>query len=170
MAHFSNSVRTLFLTADLRQGNVVKPGSVDLIVTSPPYANANDYHLYHRFRLFWLGFDPRKLAKKEIGSHLRHQKEQSGIQEYLEEMEQCLGHMIRGLRPGRFAVMVVGDSLFSGKLSHTAGLLGERAKKVGFGLLEKLNARFPNTGGRLFRQHGSYARKVYWLQRSPSLQ
>jgi len=107
-----------FFTADLRQGDVVKPGSVDLIVTSPPYANANDYHLYHRFRLFWLGFDPRELAKKEIGSHLRHQKEQSGIQEYLEEMEQCLGHMVRGLRPGRFAVMVVGDSLFEGKLSQ----------------------------------------------------
>ena len=132
-----------FLTADLRQGDVVKPGSVDLIVTSPPYANANDYHLYHRFRLFWLGFDPRELAKKEIGSHLRHQKEQSGIQEYLEEMEQCLGHMVQGLRPGRFVVMVVGDSLFGGKLSHTAGLLGERAKKVGFEVVGEIERELP---------------------------
>lgn len=132
-----------FITADLRQGDVVKPGSVDLIVTSPPYANATDYHLYHRFRLFWLGFDPRELAKKEIGSHLRHQKEQSGIQEYLEEMEQCLGHMIHGLRPGRFAVMVVGDSLFAGKLSHSAGLLGERAKKVGFEVVGEIERELP---------------------------
>lgn len=132
-----------FLTADLRQGDVVKPGSVDLIVTSPPYANANDYHLYHRFRLFWLGFDPRKLAKKEIGSHLRHQKEQSGIREYLDEMEQCLGHMMHGLRPGRFAVMVVGDSLFAGKLFHTARLLGERAERVGFELIGEIQRDLP---------------------------
>jgi DNA modification methylase len=132
-----------FLTADLRQGNVVKPGSVDLIVTSPPYANATDYHLYHRFRLFWLGFDPRELAKKEIGSHLRHQKEQSGIQEYLDEMEQCLSHMIQGLRPGRFAIMVVGDSLFAGKLSHSANLIGKRAEKVGFEVIGEIERELP---------------------------
>ena len=46
-----------------------------------------DYHLYHRFRLFWLGFDPRKLAKIEIGSHLRHQKEATGFSAYLGEMK-----------------------------------------------------------------------------------
>jgi DNA modification methylase len=132
-----------FLTADLRQGDVIKPGSVDLIVTSPPYANATDYHLYHRFRLFWLGFDPRDLAKKEIGSHLRHQKEQSGIDDYLDEMEQCLGHMINGLRPGRFAVMVVGDSMFGGKLSHTAGLLSDRAEKVGFEVIGEIERELP---------------------------
>jgi DNA modification methylase len=132
-----------FLTADLRQGSVVKPGSVDLIVTSPPYANANDYHLYHRFRLFWIGCDPRELAKKEIGSHLRHQKEQTGIQEYLDEMEQCLKHMLHSLRPGRFAVMVVGDSLFAGKLSHTAGLLGGRAAKAGFEVVGEIERQLP---------------------------
>jgi DNA modification methylase len=132
-----------FLTADLRKENVVKPGSVDLIVTSPPYANATDYHLYHRFRLFWLGFDPRDLSKKEIGSHLRHQKEKSGIDDYLDEMEQCLAHMLKGLRPGRFAVMVVGDSLFSGKLSHSAGLLGKRAEKVGFEIIGEIERKLP---------------------------
>jgi DNA modification methylase len=132
-----------FLTADLMQGDVVKPGSVDLIVTSPPYANANDYHLYHRFRLFWLGFDPRELGKKEIGSHLRHQKEQSGMQDYLDEMEQCLGHMLHGLRSGRFAVLVLGDSLFEGKLFHTAGLLGERAQKVGFEVVGEIQRDLP---------------------------
>lgn len=132
-----------FFTADLRQDSVVKPGSIDLIVTSPPYANANDYTLYHRFRLFWLGFDPRELAKKEIGSHLRHQKEQSGMQEYLEEMEQCLKHMALGLRPGRYAVMVVGDSMFDGQLSHSAGLLGERARKVGFEVIGEIKRNLP---------------------------
>ena len=30
-------------------------GSVDLIVTSPPYANAIDYMRAHKFSLVWLG-------------------------------------------------------------------------------------------------------------------
>ena len=132
-----------FLTADLRAERVVEPCSVDLIVTSPPYPNANDYHLYHRFRLFWLGYDPRELARKEIGSHLRHQKEQTGIEDYLGEMEQCLRNMLAGLRPGRFAVMVIGDALFEGELSHTAGMVGERAGAVGFEVVGEIERDLP---------------------------
>lgn len=132
-----------FITADLRYEGVVKPSSVDLVVTSPPYANATDYHLYHRFRLFWLGFDPRHLAKKEIGSHLRHQKEQSGIKDYLEEMEQCLQQIVHGLRPGRFAVMVIGDSLFEGEVFQSDDLLAERAENVGFEVVGKIERELP---------------------------
>ena len=45
-----------FVTADLREnvvgeGTAISPNSIDLVVTSPPYPNSTDYHLYHRFRL-----------------------------------------------------------------------------------------------------------------------
>lgn len=132
-----------FCTADLRRETVVPPASVDLIVTSPPYPNANDYHLYHRFRLFWLGFDPREMGKKEIGSHLRHQKEGSGIGEYLDEMELCLRNLHVGLRPGRFAVLVLGDAMFDGRLSHTAELVGQRAATVGFEVCGEIDRELP---------------------------
>ena len=133
-----------FSTADLRRESVVPPSSVDLVVTSPPYPNANDYHLYHRFRLFWLGFDPRELGKKEIGSHLRHQKEGSGIEQYLAEMELCLRNIFAALRPGRFAVMVIGDALFDGRLFHTAGLVGDRADAAGFEVLGEIDRELPH--------------------------
>ncbi|HEV7398371.1 MAG TPA: DNA methyltransferase [Pyrinomonadaceae bacterium] len=133
----------IFRTADLRKEAVVAPSSIDLIVTSPPYPNATDYHLYHRFRLFWLGFDPRELGKKEIGSHLRHQKEGNGIEQYLAEMELCLRRMFAALRPGRFAVMVIGDAMFSGEMFHTAGLVGERASAVGFSVLGEIERQLP---------------------------
>lgn len=132
-----------FCTADLRNDAVVPRASVDLIVTSPPYPNATDYHLYHRFRLFWMGFDPRELAKKEIGSHLRHQKEGTGIDEYLSEMEMCLSNMLAALRPGRFAVMVIGDALFGGQLHHTAALTGQRAAAIGFEVVGEIERELP---------------------------
>lgn len=124
--------KATFETSDLRYESPVPENSVDLIVTSPPYPNATDYHLYHRFRLFWIGHDPRKLGSKEIGSHLRHQKEDTGIDQYLDEMSECLKRMREALRPGRYAVLVVGDSVFDDETYKTASLVGEVAQDCGF--------------------------------------
>ena len=139
-----------FKTLDLRHASVVDDenagsdtitaNSVDLIVTSPPYPNTTDYHLYHRFRLFWLGYDPRELGHKEIGSHLRHQKEANGFDFYIEEMGLCLERMKQVLRPGRYAVLVLGDGIFKGETHNTALHVGKMAKKVGFevvGILDR---------------------------------
>ncbi|MCX5671366.1 MAG: DNA methyltransferase [Planctomycetota bacterium] len=131
-----------FHTMDTRQmDRRVLPGaSVDLVVTSPPYGNANDYHLYHRFRIFWLGFDPRVLAKIEIGSHLRHQKERTGFADYIEDMAPCLTEIHRVLKPGRYAALVVGDAIYDGKQFSSIEALGERARKYGFeqiGIVER---------------------------------
>jgi DNA modification methylase len=133
-----------FITADLRKPivkeGVIKENSIDLIVTSPPYPNATDYHLYHRFRLFWLGYDPREFAKIEIGSHLRHQKEGTGFEKYLEEMKLCLQNMFMGLRPGRYAAIILGDAIFKGQLFHTAEEVSKIAEEIGFkkiGIIER---------------------------------
>ncbi len=123
-----------FLTADSKDlaQTLSQPNSADLIVTSPPYGNANDYHLYHRFRLLWLGYDPRDLGKIEIGSHLRHQKESSGFKEYMAEMELCLMGMFRVLRSGRYAVLVVGDAVYQKVLFPVAQALSSIADRIGF--------------------------------------
>jgi hypothetical protein len=34
------------------------PGEIGLVITSPPYPNAYEYWLYHKYRMWWLGFDP----------------------------------------------------------------------------------------------------------------
>lgn len=132
----------VFKTLDLRQDIVsdsndptsdeIRENRVDLIVTSPPYPNTTDYHLYHRFRLFWLGFDPRKLARSEIGSHLRHQKEATGFEQYLDEMKLCLINMYKMLRPGRYAVLVLGDGVFDGKICATSKELARLSSSIGF--------------------------------------
>ncbi|MBN1575737.1 MAG: hypothetical protein JW913_04245 [Chitinispirillaceae bacterium] len=121
-----------FETVDLRKTDSIGTGTYDLVVTSPPYPNATDYHLYHRFRLFWLGFDPAKMASAEIGSHLRHQKQNTGMDEYLDEIESSLRIIHKGIRPGRIAVLVLGDGVFHGKTFDTADAVRNRAEGVGF--------------------------------------
>ena len=111
-----------FMIGDSRNDlpGAVGENTVDLIVTSPPYANATDYHLYHRFRLFWLDFDPRALGKIEIGSHLRHQRNNTGFEEYREDMKHALNDCATVLSPGRYAVFVLGDALFKGECFSTS--------------------------------------------------
>lgn len=130
-----------FRTVDLRVATVSERdnnasalvrNSVDLVVTSPPYPNTTDYHLYHRFRLFWLGYDPRDLAHKEIGSHLRHQKEGSGFDSYLQEMSLCLSRIMEVLRPGRYAVLILGDGVFGGRVYTSVDHVKLAAEELGF--------------------------------------
>lgn len=142
--------KATFLTLDLRDTTItqrhdgtrtplVSPNSVDLIVTSPPYPNANDYHLYHRFRLFWLGHNPQNLARVEIGSHLRHQREGTGFSDYTEDMRPCITNCFQALRPGRYAAFVVGNALFGGKLFDTANAIRDLALELGFELVTTID-------------------------------
>lgn len=123
-----------FIQGDARIdiGRSVAPASVDLIVTSPPYPNATDYHLYHRFRLFWLGWDPRELGAVEIGSHLKHQRKGTDFAEYETEMAQVLADCFEALQPGRHAVFIVGDAVFKGEQFSTSGALADAAANCGF--------------------------------------
>ncbi len=123
-----------FATSDTRDlgDHGPRANSVDLVVSSPPYGNANDYHLYHRFRLLWLGHDPRQLGEIEIGSHLRHQRESTGFDSYLAEMELSLWGIHRVLRPGRYAVLVVGDAVYKKVLYSAAEALSKVAEGIGF--------------------------------------
>ena len=126
-----------FLTADTRElkDAPMDAESVDLVVTSPPYGNANDYHLYHRFRLLWLGHDPRRFGRIEIGSHLRHQRESNGFDTYAGEIAQSLAGVKRLLKTGRYAVMVVGDPVYKGVRHSAARVLSDTAEQQGFEII-----------------------------------
>ena len=107
-------------------------GSVGLVVTSPPYPNAYDYHLYQRFRLFWLGADPKTLRSVEIGSHLTNQGLAAPERKYIDDMSSVLEQCHRVLMPGRWMAVVVGDGLFRGEVFRTSLELADAATTVGF--------------------------------------
>ena len=129
---------------------------VDLIVTSPPYPNATDYHLYHRFRMFWLGHDPKAMGRVEIGSHLRHQRNGTGFEEYRDEMAHAIEGCHQILAPGRFAVFIVGSGLYKGRSYNTAETISDLAQQSGFQHvgtihrpIHRTKRSFPNPGRRI---------------------
>lgn len=113
----------------------IRENSIDLIVTSPPYPKALDYCVYHRFRLFWLGYNPRLLRKREIGSHLNYQQKGNDPSVFEEEMLPVMKNAHRALKKGHFAVFVLGDAMYNGEIYNTAEKIGTLAEKEGFDIV-----------------------------------
>lgn len=139
-----------FITANVMEscvGNneMISPETVDLIVTSPPYPNAFDYHLYHRFRIFWLDEDPRDMAKKEIGSHLKYQRGKKDGEQFEKEMKPVLCNCYSALKPGRYAVFVLGNAVFSGKEYITSERIAILAESIGFKVVGVVKRPLPET-------------------------
>jgi DNA modification methylase len=155
LAHGSGTIEILRGNA---QSLPLRDHTVDLIVTSPPYAsNAIDYMRAHKFSLVWFGhslkslselrrkyighdaisgFEPAELPEyaSQIVASLAQvdPKKAKVLHRYYSEMTQCLAEMARVLKPGRTAIVVVGSSTMRGMDNRTEVCLGEIAKRVGF--------------------------------------
>ena len=120
---------------DSRDLNFISNESVDLIVTSPPYINAYDYALYHRHRLYWLGFDPKLLRGKEIGAHSKFSKKEKlnvEIENFRKDIELSLRELYRVLKSGKHCCIVVGNTTLWGQEIKTSEIFINVGKKVGF--------------------------------------
>lgn len=122
---------------------LLKDESVDLIITSPPYPKALDYFLYHRFRLFWLGYDPRKLSKHDIGAHIRFMNPKYSYKEYEAEISVALRNCYRALRKGRYAALVLGGGTSHGKSYNAVERFSKIAEENGFQTVTALDRAYP---------------------------
>ena len=133
---------------------------IDLIVTSPPYANAIDYMRAHKFPLVWLGesvVNLTELRARYIGSEKlssaryaelpdktgsiiwelakRDRKKSSILRKYFTEMQAVLAEMYRVLRKDSPAIVVVGPSIMRGIDVQTHHCLAEIAQEAGFDVI-----------------------------------
>jgi DNA modification methylase len=132
-------------------------GVIDLIVTSPPYANAIDYMRAHKFSLVWFGepvADLSELRAQYIGSErvgriqyaalpdrpqriVQQLVERDGnkaaiLRKYFVEMKSVLAEIYRVLRNDSAAIVVVGTSVMRGIDVQTHDCLADIAALVGF--------------------------------------
>jgi DNA modification methylase len=139
---------------------------IDLIVTSPPYANAIDYMRAHKFPLVWLGesvVDLTQLRARYIGSEKinsaqdaelpdkiegiirqlaeRDRKKSSILRKYFTEMKVVLAEMYRVLRKDSPAIVVVGPSIMHGLDVQTHHCLAEIAQETGFSVIGVVQRR-----------------------------
>jgi hypothetical protein len=101
------------------QSLAVDSGSVDLIVTSPPYVGVIDYVKANRMLYLWMNwpFDMERAA--EIGARYRRQRP-TIVTDYLAQMSCCWHEFQRVLKPGGLLAVVIGESrAFPGTCERT---------------------------------------------------
>lgn len=88
----------------------------DFIITSPPYINTFDYYLYHKQRMFWLGYDHRPVRQKEIGNHHRIDTKSfhDARKEYIDSMSLVMNELSRVSKPNSYFIIVIGDGIVDG--------------------------------------------------------
>lgn len=128
--------KSVFKVADSRTENIFKENSADLSITSPPYPNAYDYHLYHKYRMFWLGMNPRQLRRSEIGAHVDYSKKNGHTElDFMQDMAKCLLNISRILKENSYLVFVMGDSILKGRNIKNNEILKQVALNTSFNFI-----------------------------------
>jgi len=133
----------------------IKSGSIDLVLTSPPYLNAIDYIRCSKFSLVWMGHQTDELRAvrgrsvgTEVGRDYEHDHELSTIMgslkisqlsnrkrlilgAYVDDMRSAIVEVARVLTPGGQAIYVIGENTVKGSYIKTATVLTLLAEGAG---------------------------------------
>jgi DNA modification methylase len=133
----SRSARTEIINKDLFDvtSNDIKR-QIGLVITSPPYPNAYEYWLYHKYRMFWLGMDPLFVKSREIGArpHYFKKNPQSEV-DFERQMGLCFKFLAKIMKPKAKACFLIGRSIIHGRHINNALILERSAQREGFKLM-----------------------------------
>lgn len=146
----------------------VADGSIDLVVTSPPYLTAIDYLRGHRLALIWFGYtvtELRKIRATSVGTERgleTHDREtmrmvrriesscasprhlpRSTITRYANDLVRISAEMYRVTRAGGRVVTVIGNSSLRGNFIRSDLLVGSALRTAGFDVTSKRSRDLP---------------------------
>lgn len=111
-------------------------GRVGAIITSPPYPNAYEYWLYHKYRMWWLGYDPIAVKEKEIGARAHFfKKNRHTSQTFVDQMSRAFEKFQSLLMPGGWVCFVVGRSIIHGETIDNGAIIQQAGEVTGLKLV-----------------------------------
>lgn len=121
------------LNLDAREiGGGVLSGPIGAIITSPPYPNAYEYWLYHKYRMYWLGYDPQAVKQREIGARPHFFKKNPHTpQTFFLQMSDVLGAATKNLVSSGWVCIVVGRSMIQGVHVDNSKIVQNVAQELG---------------------------------------
>ncbi|MBI4575139.1 MAG: hypothetical protein HY722_02625 [Planctomycetes bacterium] len=135
---------------DARRLDPVDDASVDLVITSPPYAGTYDYLGLHELRYPWLDLDPGPLERAELGSR-RKSAGAVDLGAWRSDLGRSMGELARVLVPGGRAFLLTGDGRMGGRPLSGDAPVREAARAAGLACeavaRTRLAARRPRAGG-----------------------
>lgn len=123
----------------------------DLIVTSPPYGGTYDYADQHVLRYPWLGMSKNRFERREMGAR-RDMGGEDAQQLWDEQVGEVLKGFSQRLRPGGYAVMLVGDAQLGDVRVEADEHLADIGARHGFTPLAAASQARPDWSGRRSRR------------------
>jgi len=128
---------------------------IDIVITSPPYPNAYEYWLYHKYRMYWLGMDPISVRNLEIGARPHYFKKNHQTEKDFEvQMKKVFGLLSSVLKRDALAIFLVGRSVIHGRVIDNVELLTRAARTHGFRQLLTLKRVIPSNRKSFNPVHG----------------
>jgi len=132
-------------------------GSIDLIITSPPYVTSYEYADLHQLSMLWFGYtdDLYKVKKSFVGTSTRMRVKNNvsseiakgtieafkrkqrrslakSVSNYYQDLEKCYKEMYRVLKPGKKLCLILGDTEFLGIKVPNTEVSMQLLESVGF--------------------------------------
>ena len=115
-------------------------GRVGLVITSPPYPNAYEYWLYHKYRMWWLGFDPLGVKEQEIGARAHFFKRNHHTEEHFwDQMRTTFKLIDKVLVSSGYCCFVIGRSKIHGRIIDNADIIQAVSAEYGFTVVSRFD-------------------------------
>jgi len=112
---------------------------ISLVITSPPYPNAYEYWLYHKYRMWWLGHDPIAVREREIGARPHYfRKHHATYDDFKRQVGSILDLLARVVCVGGYVCFVVGRSRIHGVDYDNSETVAVQGTRAGFDSVAKL--------------------------------
>ena len=132
------------------------PERFGLIITSPPYPNAYEYWLYHKYRMYWLGKNPLEVRDFEIGARPHyHKKNPATPADFRDQMSKCFCLFREITLPQSIVCFIIGRSIIRGEHVDNAALLCDAAAQYGYQHVATATRSIPRTRKSFNPTHGN---------------
>lgn len=118
------------LSEDSKLLSSIGDNSVDLIITSPPYANTYDYYLYHKHRMNWLGYDYKFSQNTEIWSRREYSSLKKDKQKWFNDIKDFIEAFYRVLKINKHMCIIIWDSVINKELIDISVIVKDICKNL----------------------------------------
>jgi len=167
--HFGNKLRDQLRIRLLQEDGTMLPslewGSVDMVLTSPPYPGTYDYFDHHQMRMDWLGIEDAAFEDGEIGA-----KREADGERWSSAMDNLMLTMARILRPGGNAFIVIGDWEREGHAVDARHAMERFAGQQNWELISWASAQraiHSRTEKRIFAKKGKWEHLLHFVRGEP---
>ena len=134
---------------------------IGAVITSPPYPNAYEYWLYHKYRMWWLGYDAVAVKKQEIGARAHYfKKNRQTVEDFILQMNHLFEKFKDLLIDDAYIAFVIGKSKIHGEIIDNEKIIENAGMKNGFSFVTTL-VRNMNSNKKSFNLSHARIKKEY---------